>query len=262
MPIPPKPKPQRSWPAQVGYITATTRPLNCLIFVLPILVVHQVGIIAFGVTLPDGSLQINAALGILRGILNLFGSSAPLYLPGLIVVITLLAWHLAKGYTWQVRARTILGMAIESFLFAWPVWVFCNLIFPMAPAASAYAPLAATVSNTEIIAANAVLMIGAGIYEELLFRLALISLTTLLLTKVGNLAKEYALLIAAIVSALLFGIYHFHFMPDIEPFNWPLFTFYFVGGIYFTGLYVLRGFGITVGAHIVYDLIVLFWLNS
>ena len=193
MPIPPKskPKPQRPWPEQVGYITATTRPLNCLVFVLPILVVHQIGIIAFGATFPDGSLQINAALGILRGILSLFGSSAPLYLPGLIVVITLLIWHLAKGYAWQVRARTILGMAIESFLFAWPVWVFCNLVIsmPSSPAASAVA-LSASASRAEPMAANAVLMIGAGIYEELLLRLALISLMTFLLSKKCNAASS------------------------------------------------------------------------
>jgi membrane protease YdiL (CAAX protease family) len=118
--------------------------------------------------------------------------------------------------------------------------------------------LSAGPSQTQTAVADAILKIGAGIYEELLFRLALISLISFLLTKIGNLAKEYALVFAAIASALLFGIYHFHFMPDIEPFRWPLFTFYFLGGVYFTGLYVLRGFGITVGAHITYNLIVLF----
>ena len=102
----------------------------------------------------------------------------------------------------------------------------------------------------------AVLMIGAGIYEELLFRLALIAIIALLLTKIGNLSKEYALVFAAIASASLFGVYHFHFMRD--AFDWPRFGFYFLGGVYFTGLYVLRGFGITVGAHITYNLIVLF----
>ena len=118
--------------------------------------------------------------------------------------------------------------------------------------------LSAGPSQVQTAVTNATLMIGAGIYEELLFRLALISLFTALLSKIGGLAKEYALVFAGIASALLFGIYHFHFMPDIEPFDWQLFAFYFLGGVYFTGLYVLRGFGITVGAHIVYDLIVLF----
>ena len=105
----------------------------------------------------------------------------------------------------------------------------------------------------EALAGQAVLMIGAGIYEELLFRLALISLIWLLLTKVGSLSKEYALLFAAVASAGLFGAYHFFYL-DMVP---APFTFYFLAGVYFTGLYVFRGFGITVGAHIVYDLIVL-----
>ena len=101
-------------------------------------------------------------------------------------------------------------------------------------------------------------MMGAGIYEELLFRLALISIIALLINRLGNLSKEYALFFAAIASALLFGAYHFYFGAEMIPFDWPRFAFYCLGGVYFTGLFVLRGFGITVGAHIVYDLIVLF----
>ena len=258
MPIPPRTEPQPPWTGQVSYITATTRPWNCLVFLLPILVLHQIGILVFTSPSPAGDTQVNAALAMLRGLFSLFGYGS-LYFPGLVVVIVLLVWHWANGYPWQVRARTILGMAIESFLFAWPVWVLCNLVLAGSsqPAARGVL-LSADPSEFSSTVGMAVLMIGAGIYEELLFRLALISLVTALLTKIGSVSKEYALVVAAIVSALLFGIYHFHFMGDIEIFDWRLFTFYFLGGVYFTGLYVFRGFGITVGAHIVYDLIVLF----
>ena len=259
MPLPPTIKLQRPWPERIGYITATTRPLNCLVFLLPILVAHQVGIIVCGAPSPDGTRQINAALGILRAILSLFGSAStvPLYLPGLIVVVILLIWHLAKGYPWKVRARTILGMAVESFLFAWPVWVLCNLIITgsSAPASSAIL-MSPPPGELSSLAGKAVLLIGAGIYEELLFRLTLIGIIALLLTKIGNLSKEYAFVFAAIASASLFGVYHFHFMSD--AFDWPRFGFYFLGGVYFTGLYILRGFGITVGAHMLYNLLVLF----
>ncbi len=258
MPLPPKAEPQLPWSGQISYITATTRPWNCLVFLLPILVLHQIGTLVFTSPSSAGNAQVNAALAMLRGLFSLFGYGS-LYFPGLVVVVVLLIWHWTYSYPWKVRARTIFGMAIESFLFAWPVWVLCNLILagPSQPAAGGVL-LSANPSELNTTAGMAVLMIGAGIYEELLFRLALISLVTVLLTKIGSLSKEYALVVAAIVSALLFGIYHFHFMGDIELFNWPLFTFYFMGGVYFTGLYVLRGFGITVGAHIVYDLIVLF----
>ncbi len=257
MPLPPTIKLHRPWPERIGYITATTRPLNCLVFLLPILVIHQVGIIVCGAQAPDGTRQINAALGILSAILSLFGSTVPLYLPGLIVVVILLIWHLAKGYPWQVRARTILGMAVESFLFAWPVWVLCNLIITGSSAPPASATLMSpSPGDLNSLAGKAVLLIGAGIYEELLFRLTLIAIIALLLTKIGNLSKEYALVFAAIASASLFGVYHFHFMGD--AFDWPRFAFYFFGGVYFTGLYILRGFGITVGAHMLYNLIVLF----
>ena len=251
-----KSKPQRQWPKRVGYITATTRPLNCLVFLLPIIVLHQVGVLLFAIYSPGGQPLINAAFGMLRGILSLFGNTA-FYLPGLVVVITLLLWHWAEGYPWQVRARTILGMAIESFLFAWPVLVLGFILGSTAPAA-ATVPSGMGPNAAETLAGKTVLMIGAGIYEELLFRLALISLIALLLTKVGELSETYALLLAAVISALLFGVYHFYFGRGTIPFDWPRFAVYFSAGVYFTGLYILRGFGITVGAHIVYDLIVLF----
>ena len=258
MPVPPKAKPQPPWPEHVSYITATTRPLNCLVFLLPILVLHQIGILVFASHSPAGDTQVNAALAMLRGLLSLFGYGG-LYLPGLVVVIVLLIWHWAKGYPWQVRARTILGMAVESFLFAWPVWVLCNLVVTgSSPPAAAGVLMSPDPSELNSAAGMAVLMIGAGIYEELLFRLALISIIALLLTRLGDLSKDYALLFAAIASALLFGAYHFYFGPEPVPFDWPRFGFYFLGGVYFTGLYVLRGFGITVGAHITYNLIVLF----
>jgi len=247
---------KREWPERTGYITATTRPLNCLVFLLPIIVLHLVGVLIFAIYCPSGEPLTNAAFGILRGILSLLGFNA-FYLPGLLVIVSLLLWHWVKGYPWKVRARTILGMGIESFLFAWPLLVLGFVLGSAGQAA------AATLSEAEAdvihsLPGQAVLMIGAGIYEELLFRLGLISLIALLLTKVGSMAKENALLFAALASALLFGVYHFYFGPEPVPFDWPRFSFYFLAGVYFSGLYVLRGFGITVGAHIVYDLIVLF----
>ncbi|NIA06282.1 MAG: CPBP family intramembrane metalloprotease [Actinobacteria bacterium] len=251
-----KSRPKRDWPEKTGYITATTRPLNCLVFLLPIIVLHQVGVLIFAIYCPGGEPLINAAFGILRGILSLLGFNA-FYLPGFLVIGSLLIWHWVKGYPWQVRARTILGMAIESFLFAWPVLVLGFVLGSAGPNAATM-PSGISTNTAQTLPGQAVLMIGAGIYEELLFRLGMISLMALLLTKVGSLSKEYALLFAASASALLFGVYHFYFGPEPVPFDWPRFSFYFLGGVYFSGLYVLRGFGITVGAHIVYDLIVLF----
>jgi membrane protease YdiL (CAAX protease family) len=241
----------------VGYITATTRPLNCLIFLLPVLVLHQVGLLIFTVYSPGGEPMVNAAFAILSGILSLFGPTA-LYVPGLVVVGTLFFWHVGKGYPWEVRGRTMLGMAIESFLFAWPALIVGVIAQRAGQVPETLALSGSSAVPVETLPGQAVLMIGAGIYEELLFRLALISLIALLLTKVGNLPSQYALMFAAVASALLFGAYHFSFGQERTVFNWPEFIFYFVAGVYFTGLYVFRGFGITVGAHIVYDLIVLF----
>jgi len=266
MPLPSIPKTDRKWPQRVSYITATSRPLNCLVFLLPIIVLQLVGQLVFPVELPTGGHLVNAAFSILQGIMSLFGTTT-LYIPGLLVVIALLLWHWIEGYPWQVRGRTILGMAIESFLFAWPITVLANIVVSSSLACAASATVPASASNhAHNLIGQAVLMMGAGIYEELLFRLALIFLISVLLTWLSDLSEDYALIFAAIISALLFGAYHF--MPGAITFNtgnFPigrLFLFYFLSGIYFTGLYVLRGFGITVGAHIINNLIVLFLFGA
>ena len=65
-----------------------------------------------------------------------------------------------------------------------------------------------------------------------------------------------AIPLVIITSAVLFSAYHYLGAEGALPFNMSVFLFRTMAGIYFAGVYVFRGFGIVVGAHAIYDLIV------
>jgi membrane protease YdiL (CAAX protease family) len=96
--------------------------------------------------------------------------------------------------------------------------------------------------------------VGAGIYEETLFRLLLFS-GLLALFALTDFPTYWGLGLAAAASALLFAGAH-HLGPHGEPFNGSFFAFRTAAGIFFAALYRTRGFGIAVGAHAFYDVLV------
>jgi membrane protease YdiL (CAAX protease family) len=108
--------------------------------------------------------------------------------------------------------------------------------------------------------ADIVTGIGAGIYEELLFRLILICAIMLLLQDVIGINQHSAVIIAVLLSAALFGAHHhFDFLTgranQSDLFDWSKFAFRTTAGVYFAALFAIRGFGITAGTHAFYDII-------
>jgi hypothetical protein len=96
-----------------------------------------------------------------------------------------------------------------------------------------------------------VLSLGAGLYEELLFRVLLVGGLMAFFAWMG-MRRRTAGWAAALLGALLFSAFHY-----IGPYAYPLelgsFTFRFLAGLAFSGLYILRGFGITAWTHALYD---------
>jgi hypothetical protein len=96
--------------------------------------------------------------------------------------------------------------------------------------------------------------LGAGVYEEALFRLALIPAlfgAMRLLQTPSVLAGT----LAVTGSALLFSIAHHAGAPG-EAFTWFAFIFRWLAGVFFAWVFVVRGFGIVVGTHAAYDILV------
>jgi membrane protease YdiL (CAAX protease family) len=105
---------------------------------------------------------------------------------------------------------------------------------------------------------EAVGFLGAGIYEELLFRLILLSLAAWAFRHAGARPRT-SMIVAVLLTSLLFSAAH-HIGPNGE---WPIdasrFLFRTLAGVFFSILFVYRGFGITAGSHAAYD--ILAWLT-
>jgi membrane protease YdiL (CAAX protease family) len=95
------------------------------------------------------------------------------------------------------------------------------------------------------------LSLGAGLYEELFFRVLLVSaLAAAARVLVGN--RRLAGGLAAVVGALIFSAFHY-IGPYGDPFQIQSFVFRTISGVAFSALYLFRGFGITAWTHALYD---------
>ena len=94
---------------------------------------------------------------------------------------------------------------------------------------------------------------GAGIYEELVFRLIAFTLFNILFVDMLRMEKKAAYLLIVVGSSIIFSLYHY-WSPQSAPFRWSDCIFRTVCGVYFGVLFVIRGFGVTAGAHAAYDI--------
>jgi hypothetical protein len=245
---------------QTGYWAESRAPLASLVFVAPLLAVYELGVLLA----PAGALR-NGADVWLRQLLDWIGLGHYFLLPAL-TVVTLLAWHHVERRPWRVRPAVLAGMAIESGLLAvallligraqqtWlPGLWFHAAATPAATTGLAQHVLAATGELPGGLLDRLVLFAGAGIYEEVLFRLLLLSGTALLLRWAG-LKPVAALATAIAVTSLVFAAAHY-VGPHGDRLELDSFVFRTVAGAFFGTLFAARGFGIAVGAHAGYDVL-------
>jgi membrane protease YdiL (CAAX protease family) len=228
------------------YLEASARPWHSLLLVLPLVVAYEVGTALFTRDAAGTTETRIIAFTMLQRFLAGFGATKQ-YLPAAAVVIVLFTWHLARRDPWTCKPRVLGGMVLESICWSAPLLLLAVLM-------ARFVPLQGIASGSEYpLAKLLVLSLGAGVYEELVFRLAFFALVSLVLTDFMGISKHRTAWVALVVGALLFSLYHY--LGWEEP-NWRTFVFRFVAGIFFGLLYMTRGFGITAGAHAAYDVLV------
>jgi hypothetical protein len=232
-----------------GYLSGTRHPWACLLFVLPLLVAYEAGVLLMGLDQPE--LLRNGADVWLRWVLATLGLRHLLWAPALLLLI-MAAWCLRQR---QNRPDDLVGlwvgMAAESAAFAALLWGSCFVVAPLLYRLGVQ--LTAT-PPPEPAMQQLLSFVGAGIYEETLFRLLLFSGLRWLLTRVEFPWPGPGML-SALVSALLFSAAH-NIGPYGENFQPFVFVFRSLAGLYFVALYQIRGFGVAVGAHAGYDVLV------
>jgi membrane protease YdiL (CAAX protease family) len=233
----------------MSYFRSTRHPWPCLLFVAPLLLAYEAGVLAVGGPHPETVR--NGADNWLRVGLTRLGISW-FWLPPAALLAVIVIWTLRRR---QEKTADILGvlsgMVLESVAFAIGLWGLSRGLGPLLDQLGIELALP---PPAEPALGQVITYLGAGIYEEALFRLVLFSGLVRLLRGI-DVEGVLALGLAAAASALLFSAAH-HVGPYGQPYSNYLFLFRLVAGLYFAALYQVRGFGIAVGAHACYNLMV------
>lgn len=223
-----------------------------LLFALPLLVAYEVLEAVAPVRAAGGTVR-NGADVLLNGVFTaLFGPRGPLVFMALVIGVSLwLVWR--DRSAGRVVLSTFGAMLGESLILSLALGIVVGtvtmrLVGPLR-ALSGGGPLA----GSEL--SRLTLSLGAGLYEELLFRVVIVALlaNSLRLLGVGRLTSG---VVATVIGALLFSAFHY-IGPFGEPLRLESFVFRALAGLAFSALYLTRGFGITAWTHALYDVAVL-----
>lgn len=223
-----------------SYWSLSRTPLTSLVFALPLVLAYEGGVLLLGRGSPR-----NGADVWLRQLLDALGFGAYFLLPAL-TVLGLLAWHHIEHDRWHFSPAVLAGMAAECVLWAATLVGLARIqdrLWPLAAAA-----------GWDGIFARLIGFCGAGLYEEVLFRLLLLPLLIWLCERLGA-GPVTAAIVGLVTSSLLFSAAHY-VGPLGEHFELYSFTFRTLAGMFFAILFVIRGFGIAAGTHAVYDVLV------
>jgi hypothetical protein len=237
-------------PTAPSYWRDTRAPRYSLLYALPLLLAYE-GLAAL--------LSGDAISGVRNGA-DVLLKSAFLWLGGrdgllvfgvlLVGVSGILVWRdLRKGGA--LNGRYFVGMAVESvvyaLLFGLVAGTLTGLILRAATPLSA-GPMGGLPLSTQLM-----ISLGAGLYEELLFRVLLVGMLARLARVWFGWLPGASGVFAVVVGALVFSAFHY-IGPYGDTLELGSFVFRAVAGVLFSALYLLRGFGITAWTHALYDI--------
>src|SRR6266542_3977106 len=240
-----------------AYWQASRAPRYSLLFALPLLIFYQV-LAALAPPGPGGMGVRNGADVILESVFVwLAGAWGPRLF--MLCLIGMGAWLIAR----DVRANR--GSLSPSVLGGMLLECVClSLVFGIVVGGLTAALLGGPPPQMSLGLSGQqlgrwtllMLSIGAGIYEELLFRVVLVGLIAWGTAKLLGWRPLVSGLAATVLGALIFSAFHY-----IGPYGDRLdvysFVFRTIAGLFFSGLYLLRGFGITAWTHALYDVFLL-----
>jgi len=242
-------------PEPPGYWSTTRRPLPSLALVAPLVLAYEAGVVWLG-----GASSLAARAGAdawMRRALAEIGLRDH-WFPPLALVLILLGWQAVRPLEWRFSPALVAGMVFESLVFAFGLVGVSRLVdmgFTFLDHSGSALPFlsAATDPGREDLA-RLIGFLGAGVYEEALFRLLLVPVFFQALRALQT-PQVFASALAVTGSALLFSLAHHAGNPG-EAFTWYAFIFRWMAGVFFAWIFILRGFGIAVGTHTAYDILV------
>jgi len=227
-----------------NYIEKSRSPLYSFLMVIPLLLLYEFLIIETGSTVRNGADVLTKFIFSFAGINGMIGFSVILF----------------GAFSYVIYRDTVQGnkhvstlyfffMTIESIIYAF-------ILGPLVAKLTSellYSKLS-TISGISI-KEQLVVSLGAGIYEEFVFRFLLVSFFIYIFTKIKGFPKYASVGFAVIWASLFFS--GFHYIGAYSyTFHISTFMFRFLAGIVLSLLYYFRGFGVVVYVHTFYDILI------
>ncbi len=229
------------------YLKATKTATYGFFSALPLFLLYEVSILFVNHGSPTG-IRVGADVW-MKQLLLTIGA------PGMVAVgVAVLAIGIAvlvkdRRLDIPIRSSYFGGIVLESLAYAVVV------AFMVSAAVSLLLPMAAQSQIREMsLFAQLSLSLGAGLYEELVFRVLLVGGLFWTLVRLGA-PRQVAYGIAAVVGALLFSAVHYIGVFG-DPFSVASFLFRFLFGLAMNVIFLLRGFGVAAWTHALYDVLV------
>lgn len=246
------PAPQRA--RRNSYFAASRSPRYSVLFALPLLIGYE-GLAAF-LAQPGRAELRNGADAMLR---SMFVAVSPRY-GSLIFIAAVILIGVAfvvrdlRRTKDHIRPIMFAAMLAEALLLA----VAFGFVIGLTTAkllGSLHSLSLGPIERTSW-ATRLMLSLGAGLYEELFFRVLLVGGLAAGARVVLGLGRRAGGVLAAVVGALIFAAFHY-IGPYGDQLQLQSFVFRTLSGLAFSGLYLLRGFGITAWTHALYDAMLL-----
>ncbi len=222
--------------------------LTSLVLVFPLFITYQIGVLF---TLP----MLNGADFLTTFLFHNLGLSKSAYLAYTLAVAgAFLIAVVVLRRRQRFDPRLILPVFIESAIYALTMGTL--IIFVMTRVLHVSPRLAGGAIAQQGLTSRFVMSLGAGVWEEAVFRLGIMTGAVVLLDRVLGLTRWLAVTIALLVSSVLFSAMH-HIPPYGDPLQLGVFVFRVLAGCFFGLIYWMRGFAIAVYTHAIYDVYVL-----
>jgi hypothetical protein len=223
--------------------------LTSMLLVFPLFLVYQVGVLVIPRVQNGADLLTNQLLALLHdqtGFYLLINLGL-----ALIFVITILVLRKRNEF----EMRLFVPVLVESGLYA--LFMGSLILFVMQDILHVPPGLSTSQGGPESVPffGKIILSFGAGVHEELVFRLILVSGLIAFGSRVLGLKRFANLALAFFVSSALFSAAH-HVIGG-EPWTLNAFVYRLLCGMIFATLFEVRGFAVAVYTHALYDIFVL-----
>jgi membrane protease YdiL (CAAX protease family) len=230
------------------YFSTTHTLLYSYLISLPLLLLYEV--LTF-IARPDSEQVVRISVDVwIKTLFANFGQDVISITLILVALLGIYVLYRERTKLSSVRLSYFGGMLVEATLYAF----LLSLVISATVGNILQMVQTSPIESLSILQKMA-LSLGAGLYEELFFRVILVSALLWLFNYFF--AKRIAAYITAILlAAIIFSLVHFIGAMG-DPFTLGAFLFRFLFGLALNAIYVWRGFGMAAWTHAIYDLMVL-----